>query len=149
MATSHIEIAAPVGAVWDSLIDPWTYEVWVRGAKQIRRVDASWPQPGSRFHHLVGVGAVGIADATTLVRAERHRLIELDASAWPLGRARIVIELEDLGGPTEVRVDETPSSGPAKWLDNPAQDAVLKYRNDSSLARLKAIVEQRLRTAGA
>lgn len=43
MATTAITIDAPARAVYDSLLDPWTYGIWVKGAKNIRDVEAAWP----------------------------------------------------------------------------------------------------------
>lgn len=49
MATTAMTINAPARAVYDSLLDPWTYEVWVQGAKNIRDVDAAWPYSAAAF----------------------------------------------------------------------------------------------------
>lgn len=147
MVTTRTTIDAPPSAVWATLLDPWTYEVWVRGAKQIRDVDPEWPAVGARFHHIVGVGPVGTADVTRIVRLDPERLLELDAHAWPLGRNAVVLELVEEDGRTVVTMHETPTHGPAAALDNPLQQAALRLRNASSLQKLKKVVEQRHRTA--
>lgn len=145
MATNSIVIEAPASAVWASLVDPWTYEVWVRGAKQIRDVDATWPQVGARFHHLVGFGPFAVADVTRIVRIEHERVVELDAAARPMGRVNVVLELSDGDGLTRVTMHENPTSGPVAVLDNPLQQAAVRLRNASSLQRLKKVVEHRHR----
>lgn len=145
MATTGIDIDAPAAAVYATLMDAWTYEVWVRGTKRIRDVDASWPAPGSRFHHSVGAGPLSTRDETRLVTAERDRLVELEVHLWPVGQGRVRLELEEDGGRTRVTMHERFERGPAAQIDNPVQQALIKLRNDSGLAKLKTIVEQRSR----
>lgn len=145
MASTDIVIDAPASAVYDTLLDAWTYEVWVRGTKNIRDVDAAWPAPGSKFHHSVGVGPVMTRDETRLLRAEDNRLVELQIQIWPMGEGIVRLELDDLGERTQVTMHEEFTQGPAAWTDNPLQQAVMKLRNDWGLDKLKTIVEQRHR----
>jgi hypothetical protein len=145
MATTDITIDAPASAVYDTLMDAWTYEVWVQGTKNIRDVDAAWPAVGSRFHHSVGIGPLMTRDQTEMVRKEDNRMVELLIQIWPIGQGRVLLELDDLGGRTHITMTEEFTSGPAAWSDNPLQQAVMKLRNDWSLDKLKAIVEQRHR----
>ena len=60
-----------------------------------------------------------------------------------MGEARVEVTLAPEGPGTRVALAETPISGPARWLHNPALDAVLHRRNVESLARLAAISERR------
>jgi hypothetical protein len=57
----------------------------------------------------------------------------------------VLLTLDDLGGRTHITMTEEFTSGTAAWSDNPLQQAVMKLRNDWSLDKLKAIVEQRHR----
>ena len=149
MATTEIEIAAPASSVYATLMDAWTYAAWVRGAKRIREVDPSWPAPGSRFHHSVGIGPLTTRDETVLCAAKPDALVELEVHVWPAGKGRVRLELEELtngdGPRTLVRMHEEFSDGPAAWWDNAVQQALMKLRNDWSLATLRKIVEQRYR----
>lgn len=145
MASTEITIHAPASAVYASLMDPWTYEVWVGGTKRIRDVDPEWPEPGSRFHHSVGVGPLQTRDETRMLRHETDRLVVLQVQIWPIGEGMVRLELTDLGGQTLVTMHEEFVSGPAAWSDNPIQQAAMKLRNDWGLDQLKAIVEQRHR----
>ena len=43
-------------AVWEVLGDGWAYAEWVAGTRNIRDVDARWPEPGARIHYTSGVG---------------------------------------------------------------------------------------------
>ena len=49
---------------------PARYGDWVVGSKRIRAADASWPAPGSRFHHTVGVGPLSLDDHTESLEAD-------------------------------------------------------------------------------
>ena len=145
MATTSITIDAPAHAVYDSLLDAWTYEVWVQGAKNIRKVDATWPQPGSRFHHSVGFGPLMTRDETKMLRHEPDRLVELNMQLWPIGEGIVRLELHEEGDQTHVTMYEEFTKGPAAMLDNVVQQFAIRLRNDWSLDKLKDVVEQRHR----
>ena len=145
MATTDIVIEAPASAVYATLLDAWTYEVWVGGAKRIRDVDPNWPAPGSRFHHSVGIGPLQTRDQTQLLQRETDRLVVLQVQIWPIGEGTVRLELEDLGERTRVVMHETFTNGPAAWADNRLQQLAVKLRNDWGLDQLKTVVEQRHR----
>lgn len=147
MSRNEMVIAAPPQAVWDVLMDPWLYTQWVVGNKRIRGVDADWPHPGSRFHHTVGVGPLMTRDATRVVSLEERKRLELDAHAWPVGTARVTLELEAAEGGTRVTMLEEPSRGPAKWMETRLLHGLTHGRNVESLRRLKRMVEHRERQA--
>jgi hypothetical protein len=145
MATTDITIDAPAHAVYESLMDAWTYEVWVGGAKRIRDVDPAWPAPGSRFHHSIGAGPLSTRDETRMLRHTKDTLVELEVHLWPIGEGVVRLQLEDLGEKTHVTMSEDFKSGPAAWVNNTVQQAMIKLRNDVSLDKLKTVVEQRHR----
>ena len=86
-------VAAPAEAVWAVLSDGWQYATWVVGASRVRAVDSDWPQPGTRLHHSVGLWPALISDSTLAqeCQAPRHRVHT--ARGWPLGEARVEIEV--------------------------------------------------------
>lgn len=145
MATTDIVIDAPPSAVYDTLLDAWTYEVWVGGTKTIRDVEADWPAVGSTFHHSVGFGPLMTRDETRMLRREDDRLVELQIQIWPMGEGIVRLELNEQGGKTQVVMHEEFVKGPAAASDNPLQQALMRLRNDWSLDKLKTIVEQRHR----
>ena len=144
MATTTVTVAAPPSAVYATLLDAWTYEVWVGGTKRIRAVDDDWPAPGSRFHHSAGIGPVATRDETRMVRAVPDRLVELEVHLWPIGQARVRLELTERGGGTQVTMTEQFRRGPGA-LAGPAQQVLITLRNRYSLDKLARIVEQRHR----
>jgi uncharacterized protein YndB with AHSA1/START domain len=147
MSTTHIVIRAPADAVFDVLMDPYAYPRWVVGAHTIRAVDPDWPKDGTSFHHTVGVWPFRIRDSTTLVHAERPRLVMLRARAWPLGEADVRIELEQRDGLTRVTMYEEPVHGPGRAIWREPTQWITTLRNRWSLARLKNLVESRARRA--
>ena len=64
MTTVDRLISAPRDAVASVLADPRTYDGVVVGSKRIRWFDARWPEPGTRFHHSIGLGLLHIRDDT-------------------------------------------------------------------------------------
>jgi uncharacterized protein YndB with AHSA1/START domain len=138
---THHTSASP-DAVFAVLADGRRYADWVVGAKKIRTVDESWPEPGSTFRHKVGVGPVEIRDSSTVEAVEHGRSISLRVRARPVGIARVHIELEPApDGGTHIHLEERPVDGLAKSLDNPLQRLLLKGRNVEALRRLGHIAE--------
>ena len=144
MATVERAIAATPSDVFSVLADGWLYSNWVVGTSHMRAVEADWPAAGSRLHHASGVWPAVVRDETIVDEVESDRRLVLTAQAWPFGAARVVLELAAEGeGATQVSMTETPTSGPGKWLHNPASEAILVRRNVESLARLAALAERR------
>ena len=144
MSRTVAVINATPERIFDVLEDPYTYAYWVVGCKRIRYVEKTWPQPGSGFHHTVGVGPFATRDETRVVRRERPHLLELDARAWPAGAARVVLRVSPTAAGSTVEMIETPVRGPAKVLHNPLLDAAAHARNSVALVRLARVAEGRL-----
>ena len=144
MATSSIDVEASVGEVFAVLADGWAYSSWVVGASHMRAVEPNWPEVGSRIFHAVGAWPLMRRDETEVEDMRPEQMLTLTARGRPLGEARIVLELtpRDAGG-CRVTMDEVPVAGPGKWLPSALLEAVLRRRNDESLARLAALVERR------
>ncbi len=143
MAEQDLTIDAPVQHVWDQIVDPWMYTGWVVGSSHIRGVDPTWPQVGSKVYHEVGGWPLTIKDHTEVLELEPPRRVVLKARGWPLGEARVSLELSDAGGRTRVVMDEEPIAGPGRWLDNPLSERVLALRVKECLQRLSSIAEHR------
>ena len=130
-------------AVWDVLSDGWLYPLWVVGATRMREVDDSWPQVGSKLHHSVGVWPAVIDDYTEVLEVEPLRRLALRARGWPMGEAEVVLELEELGSTTNVRIIEDATAGPGQLVPAPVRHPMIKIRNVEALARLAHLVEGR------
>lgn len=123
--------------VFAVLSDGWSFASWVVGASHIRAVDANWPAVGSAIHHSVGIWPFLLHDKTVVLACDPGVLLELDARTFPLGRARIRLELSADGpGRTTVKLAEKLVSGPAALAPEPLQGLYLQPRNQESLQRL-------------
>jgi uncharacterized protein YndB with AHSA1/START domain len=135
-------INAPLSRVWAVLADGWTYPGWVVGATHMRAVDDGWPAVGTFLHHSVGPWPLVMSDKTEVLAVEPERLLELKARLWPLGAARIRLELSSVDATrTRVRMSEQATEGPTKILPQSVQAALLIPRNRESLARLSSMAE--------
>lgn len=141
-------VAAPAQAVWDVLADGWQYATWVVGASRVRAVDDEWPKAGSRLHHSVGVWPALLSDSTSSESSEEPSRLVLTARGWPLGEARIEIEVVPDGTATcTVSIAEDASSGPGLLVPRPVRQAMILPRNREALRRLGLIAEGRHREA--
>jgi uncharacterized protein YndB with AHSA1/START domain len=120
VATTGMTVDAPPERVFAVLADPKTYADWVVGSDTIRDADPTWPAPGSRFYHRVGVGPIKVKDHTEVLEADRPRKLALHARARPLGTAGDTL---------------------SKLAINPLTDWLVHHRNVESLRRLKRIAE--------
>lgn len=142
-------VAAPAEAVWAVLSDGWQYATWVVGASRVRSVDPDWPQPGSRLHHSVGVWPALISDSTSAQEAEEPRHLVLTARGWPLGEARVELDVVPDGPATcTVSIAEDASSGPGRLVPLPIRQLLILPRNREALRRLALLAEGRYRERG-
>jgi uncharacterized protein YndB with AHSA1/START domain len=143
VATVERHVNVPPEAVFEVLSDGWTYSNWVVGTSHMRAVDAHWPAVGAKLHHASGIWPLALRDETVVDSVDTNRCIALTVRVRPFGDAKVVMRLEPEAGGTMIRMEEAPTSGPGKWLDNPAMEAMLARRNVEALARLAAIAERR------
>ena len=128
--------------VFAVLADGHRYADWVVGAKRVRAVDDTWPEPGSRFHHEVGVGPLTLKDSSELLSMDPPRQVVLEVRAWPAGKARVTITVSPgQGGGSEVLMEEVRTDGPAKALDSWPLRRVTMLRNVESLKRLRRVAD--------
>jgi uncharacterized protein YndB with AHSA1/START domain len=133
----------PPDAVWDALADPGGYAYWVVGSKAIRDADPQWPQPGSRFHHTVGVGPLEVSDHTESLEARRPERLRMRAKARPLGTATVTMEMSPRDGGTVVRMTENLDGAFVLLNLNPLAYVFTKGRNGESLMRLEELALRR------
>ena len=126
-----------------ALTEPETYPHWLVGADSIRDVDDTWPKPGSRFHHVVGVGPIKIPDHTEVLAIEPGRLLRLKVKARPFVSAEATFTVVGDGERCVVSLQEEPTVRWAGNLVRPVMDPSIHVRNQHSLERLAALVEHR------
>jgi hypothetical protein len=130
--------------VFDVLADGWHYGMWVVGAARIRAVDETWPEPGSKIHHSVGVWPLLLDDESEVEEHRRPHELVLTVRAWPSGEGRVRITCEPVGAQTRVTIEEQAISGPALLVPRPVQDLTLKFRNIEALRRLSYLAEKKV-----
>lgn len=141
MAHNEITMDAPPEAVFDVLADPRSFARWVVGSRKIRAADPEWPAPGTTFDHAVGIGPFQLADATTVLAAERPHRLEMLVRARPLTVAVVSLRLRPAAGGTRVEMDERPADLRSRIFMNVLTDPLVRLRNHESLRRLKALAE--------
>jgi hypothetical protein len=138
-------VDAPIEAVAAVLADPRAYDGVVVGSRRIRWFDPSWPDPGSRFHHTLGVGPLVVRDHSEVLEEDLPARLRLLVHLRPLGSAEVVFRLAPDGAGTHVTLEEAPTSGVlARTWSAPAA-AVTRWRNDRVLARLGEVAGGRAR----
>lgn len=146
VASNERVIAATPEQIWAVLADAMSYDRWVVGAKQIRAADGTWPEPGSRLHHTVGMGPFQLADSTLVLESEPPSRLVMEARGRPLGTAWVEIRLEPVDGGTKVTMLEDVSRPPLVRVMKPALDPLVHSRNTETLRRLEAATQERLAT---
>lgn len=133
--------------VFRVLGDGWLYPCWVVGASRMREVEERWPQPGSRLHHSFGVWPALINDATVVEVHEPPRRMVMRAKGWPVGEARVTIDVKPRGPASVVRIQEEAVAGPGRYIPPFLLDPWLHWRNTETLHRLAYLAEGRSRVA--
>lgn len=141
MAVNRTEIAASPEDVFRVLANGWLFPVWVVGASRMRDVDASWPSVGARIHHSVGAWPALINDYTEMLEWDPPRRAVMRARLWPIGEARVELDVEPADGGSRVTMVEIPTSGPFALAPRPLVDPSVKVRNVETLKRLRYLAE--------
>ena len=141
MAITTETASCPPEAVFSVLADGWLYASWVVGASRIRGVEPGWPAEGSRIHHSFGVWPALIDDSTSVLEYDPPRRMVLKARGWPLGSARVVLEVEPTPEGCRMVIDEDAMEGPGMLVPKPARSALIHLRNVETLRRLRYLAE--------
>lgn len=149
MSRNVRKMQCPPEAVFRVLADGWVYPGWVVGASRMRDVDAAWPLPGARLHHSVGVWPALLDDTTSSVTWDPPHQMVMTARGWPLGEARVTIDVKPSGDGCLVRIQEEAVSGPAAMIPHALTDLLLQWRNAETLHRLAYLAEGLGRENGA
>lgn len=142
-ARSSLPFTSPPEEVFAVAADGWRFADWVVGAVKVRDVDGTWPEPGSQFHHEVGIGPLRLRDSTELEAIDPPHRIVLKIKVRPGGMGRVTITVEPRdGGGSEVLIEEVPTDGPLRLLDSWPLRRLTMVRNLESLKRLRRIVDE-------
>lgn len=138
---AHRETTASPERVWSVLSDGWQYPAWVVGASRMRAVDPTWPAPGSRIHHSVGMWPFLLDDHTEVADADPGRALTLVARAKIFGRARIELHVHPDGAGSVVVMGENFASPPVSWFPQPLIELAALPRNRECVRRLVLLAE--------
>jgi len=127
--------------VFAVLADGWLFPTWVVGASRMRDVDANWPVVGSHLQHSFGVWPAVINDKTTVLEYDPPHRFVIQPSGWPIGEARVTLEVKRRREGCVVRITEEAVEGPGSWVPAPLLDVPLFIRNVETLRRLAYIAE--------
>ncbi|HSM65630.1 MAG TPA: SRPBCC family protein [Ilumatobacteraceae bacterium] len=142
MAHTCREFPVPPAAVWDLLIDPYTYPEWLVGTAEIRDVDDDWPAVGSRFRHRVGIGPLTIPDHSEVLHIEPRRELRLAVRARPFVSAVATFRLVGDRTVSMLSLQEEPTVRTVGNLVRPVIDPSIHLRNHRSLRRLGDLIER-------
>ncbi|MBC7519029.1 MAG: SRPBCC family protein [Microbacteriaceae bacterium] len=141
MSTNYRRMRCSPTEVFAVLADGWLYPTWVVGASRMRNVEPQWPAEGSRLHHSVGVWPLLLNDETVMLRWDAPRHLAMQPKGWPIGEARVLIDVRAHRSGSVVRIVEHPVRGPLMLLPRVIVDALLHLRNTETLRRLAYIAE--------
>ena len=141
MARTTKVMNCPPEAVFAVMADGWTYPSWVVGASRMRGVDEEWPEPGSCIRHSVGIWPAVIDDETEVIAWDAPNRAEFIARGWPIGEARIVMEVRPHPRGCIVRMTEYAVRGPVQYIPRFLTDPPLDLRNREALRRLGYLAE--------
>lgn len=128
-------------AVFAVLADGWLFPSWVVGASRMRDVDTEWPMEGSKLQHSFGVWPAVIDDETTVLEYDFPRHMIMQPAGWPIGEARVTIDVKPRGTGCVVRIQEDAVKGPGTLIPKPILNVGLHIRNVETLRRLAFIAE--------
>src|SRR4051812_18708981 len=112
MSRNVREFSCAPDAVFEVLHDGWLYPSWVVGASRMRDVDSAWPEAGTRLHHSIGIWPFLINDESVSIEWQPPRRAVVQAKGWPIGEARVTIDVKPRGSGCVVRIQEEPVEGP-------------------------------------
>ncbi|MDN3312086.1 SRPBCC family protein [Microbacterium oryzae] len=141
MSSNVREIRCSPETLFRVLGDGWLYPVWVVGASRMRQVEAEWPQTGSRLHHSFGSWPALIDDTTVCLEWDPPHRMVLQARGWPIGEAKVTIEVKPRGEGSVVRILERADEGPGTLIPQFLMDPMLHARNNETLRRLAFLAE--------
>ena len=141
MSTNVREMDCTPEDVFRVLADGWLFPTWVVGASRMRDVDAAWPKVGSKLQHSFGVWPALLNDDTTVLEWDPPRRMVIQPQGWPIGEARVTLDVKPRGAGCVVRIEEKAVKGPGALVPPALLDVPLYLRNIETLRRLAYIAE--------
>jgi hypothetical protein len=137
----HRVVKASPDAVFAVLANGWLFPSWVVGASRVRRVEGGWPAVEARIHHSFGMWPLVIDDTTSVEEWDAPRHAAFLARGWPLGEARVLIDVQPHRRGCVVRMTEYAVKGPGTLVPDAVMSVFVKVRNGEALRRLGWLAE--------
>ncbi|WP_082498910.1 MULTISPECIES: SRPBCC family protein [unclassified Rathayibacter] len=131
----------PPESVFAVFANGWLFPGWVVGSSRMREVGRDWPHVGSKLQHSFGVWPLVIDDETTVLEWDPSSRFIIQAAGWPMGEARVRLEVEEHARGCRVRIHETAVKGPGTLIPKPLLHGFLWVRNIETLRRLAHMAE--------
>ena len=131
----------PPDRVFAVLADGWLFPAWVVGASRMRDVGDRWPHVGGKLHHSFGVWPAVLNDETTVLQWDAPHRFVIQPKGWPLGEARVAVEVEPHERGCIVHLHEHAVTGPGALIPVWLLDIGLHIRNIETLRRLAHLAE--------
>lgn len=135
MATNTAYFECPPRYIFDVLGNGWLYTAWVVGTARTRAVHPQWPEKNTLIHHSFGVWPLLINDTTSILEWDPEHRAVFQARGWPLGEARVVIDVKPRGRGSVIRITEYADRGPGRLIRR-LLDPLVWLRNRETLRRL-------------
>ena len=147
MSTVHaeIDIKAPVGRVWDLIMDPHRFEDWVTIHRSVENVSGSPAKRGATMDQVMHIRGVTFHVHWTLVSVDAPNRAEWEGLGPAHSRARILYELADRGGSTGFEYTNeftVPGGRLGTVASRVIVGAVSEREAHKSLSRLKDVLER-------
>jgi len=141
MSVTVRELRCTPEDVFAVLGNGWLYPAWVVGASRMREVEENWPAQGSHLFHSFGTWPVLIDDDTVVEEVDAPRHLVIRAKGWPVGEARVTMDVKRRGRGCVVRMQEEAVAGPGLLVPRFLMDIMLHWRNTEALRRLAYLAE--------
>jgi len=138
--TSRI-LDCPPDRVFAVFADGWLFPGWVVGASRMREVGDRWPHVGGKLHHSFGIWPMVLDDETTVLQWDPPHRFVIQPKGWPIGEARVAVEVEPHERGCVVHLHEQAVTGPGALIPVWLLDIGLHIRNVETLRRLAHLAE--------
>ncbi len=146
---AEIEIEIPIQEVWETIMDPQRLGDWVTIHKSVTNVSESPLRRGSTLDQTMQVKGVPFRVHWTVVSMRSPHHAEWEGAGPAHSRALICYELHEIGDSRTIFRYTNDFQTPGGRLGNVASrvlvGATSQREANSSLVRLKALLEQRSR----
>lgn len=142
--SAEITISAPVGAVYETMMDPRRLGDWVTIHRDVGELPELPLTEGATFEQKLSLAGKSIKVTWTVTRADEPTAADWEGDGPAGSGARVAYRLADRGGETKVRYEnefDFPAGALGKAAGRLLVRSPAKREAERSLKRLKAMLE--------